>query len=97
MQTVQNLIRRVSDLALYILTANVPKMRARLIWVNDQIGISCISVEKRSYLRKTYHYKHTHSGTLSLHLVIFIIELFALCKGGNLNIHIWAWFGYFIC
>ena len=26
-----------------------------------------------------------------------IIELFALCKGGNFNIHIWAWFGNFIC
>ena len=23
--------------------------------------------------------------------------LFAYCKGGNFNIHIWAWFGYFIC
>ena len=27
----------------------------------------------------------------------YIIELFALCKGGNFNIHIWAWFGYLIC
>ena len=26
-----------------------------------------------------------------------IIELFALCKGSNFNIHIWSWFGYFIC
>ena len=26
-----------------------------------------------------------------------IIRLFAYCKGGNFNIHIWAWFGYFIC
>ena len=26
-----------------------------------------------------------------------IIELFALCKSGNFNIHIWVWFGYFIC
>ena len=26
-----------------------------------------------------------------------IIELFAHCKGGNFNIHIWAWFGYVIC
>ena len=26
-----------------------------------------------------------------------ITELFALCKGGNFNINIWAWFGYFIC
>ena len=24
------------------------------------------------------------------------IELFSHCKGGNFNIHIWAWFGYFI-
>ena len=26
-----------------------------------------------------------------------INRLFAYCKGGILNIHIWAWFGYFIC
>ena len=26
-----------------------------------------------------------------------IMEFFGVCKGGNLNIHIWAWFGYFIC
>ena len=25
------------------------------------------------------------------------LELFAHCKGGKLNIHIWAWLGYFIC
>ena len=25
-----------------------------------------------------------------------ITSLFALCKGGNFNIHIWVWFGYFI-
>ena len=26
-----------------------------------------------------------------------IIKLLGLCKGGNLYIHIWAWFGYLIC
>ena len=26
-----------------------------------------------------------------------IMEFFGVCKGGNFNIHIWAWFGYFIC
>ena len=26
-----------------------------------------------------------------------IIELSALCRGGNFNIHIWAWFGCFVC
>ena len=26
-----------------------------------------------------------------------IIELLGHCKGGNFKIHIWAWFGYFIC
>ena len=26
-----------------------------------------------------------------------MMELFGLCKGGYLKIHIWAWFGYFIC
>ena len=25
-----------------------------------------------------------------------INRLFAYCKGGNFNIHIWAWFDYFI-
>ena len=28
--------------------------------------------------------------------VISIIKLLGHCKGGNFNIHIWAWFGYFI-
>ena len=28
---------------------------------------------------------------------VSIIELYALCKGGNINFHIWAWFSYFIC
>ena len=26
-----------------------------------------------------------------------IKRLSAYCKGGNFNIHFWAWFGYFIC
>ena len=26
-----------------------------------------------------------------------IIERMGHCKGGNFNIHIWAWIGYFIC
>ena len=26
-----------------------------------------------------------------------IMRLFAYCKGGNFNIYIWAWLGYFIC
>ena len=28
---------------------------------------------------------------------VIINRLFAYCKGGNLNIHTWASFGYFIC
>ena len=31
------------------------------------------------------------------HIRLSLMEGFALCKGGNCNIHIWAWFGYFIC
>ena len=27
----------------------------------------------------------------------YINRLFAYCKGGNFNIHIWAWVVYFIC
>ena len=26
-----------------------------------------------------------------------ITWLFTYCKGGSFNIHIWVWFGYFIC
>ena len=26
-----------------------------------------------------------------------IIELMGHCKGSYFNIHIWAWYGYFIC
>ena len=29
--------------------------------------------------------------------MVRIHRLFAYCKGGNFNTHIWAWFGYFIC
>ena len=29
--------------------------------------------------------------------LLCIIGLFGYCKGGNFNIHIWAWFGYFNC
>ena len=38
---------------------------------------------------------------LFLTVCVFLIfrlginRLFAYCKGGNFNIHIWAWFGYF--
>ena len=28
---------------------------------------------------------------------LYISRLFAYCKGGNFNIHNWAWSGYFIC
>ena len=31
------------------------------------------------------------------HYAYGIIELLGHCIGGNFNIHIWAWFGYFIC
>ena len=30
-------------------------------------------------------------------LKLLIVELFAFCKGGNFDIHIWALFGFFIC
>ena len=30
-------------------------------------------------------------------VVVVVVVVFAYCKGGNFNIHIWAWFGYFIC
>ena len=28
---------------------------------------------------------------------VSINRLFAYCKGGNFNIHIWAWIGYYFC
>ena len=37
------------------------------------------------------------NGKLLPAFVNHITSLFAYCKGGNFNIHIWAWFGYFIC
>ena len=27
----------------------------------------------------------------------YVLEILGHCKGGNFNIHIWAWFDYFIC
>ena len=43
---------------------------------------------------------HNSKITRSSHIVSNIVdikELFALCKGGNFNIHIWAWSGYSSC
>ena len=37
----------------------------------------------------------SHSILIMLNISC-INRLFAYCKGGNFNIHIWAWFGYFI-
>ena len=37
------------------------------------------------------------AGALRGLRVDYIIELLGHCKGGYFNIHIWAWFGYFIC
>ena len=42
---------------------------------------------------------------LRIHLLHFMLHkkaanntrLFAYCKGGNFNINIWEWLGYFIC
>ena len=34
---------------------------------------------------------------LQVSIALVIIELLGRCKGGNFNIHIWVWFGYFIC
>ena len=42
----------------------------------------------------SYCLKSGHYFDKQLHC---IIELFALCKGGNFNVHIWAWFSNFIC
>ena len=51
------------------------------------------------------HDKMASSMSVDLNLYSFqkqeymcIIELLAHCKGGSFNnIHIWAWFGYFVC
>ena len=34
---------------------------------------------------------------IPVHHIHGLIEIVALCKGGNLYIHIWVWFGDFIC
>ena len=36
------------------------------------------------------------SGDISTNCPTYYL-FFAFCKGGNFNIHIWVWFGYFIC
>ena len=36
-------------------------------------------------------------GATSMLATITCNRVFAYCKGGNFNIQIWAWFGYFIC
>ena len=44
---------------------------------------------------------HTNAHNKQLNEIylggISINRLFAYCKGGNFNIYIWAWFGYFNC
>ena len=35
------------------------------------------------------------SNRVQAYVISGIIELLGNCNGGNLNIHIWAWFGYF--
>ena len=38
------------------------------------------------------------ANIISVNLSLMCINrLFAYCKGGTFNIHIWAWFSYFIC
>ena len=49
------------------------------------LSVSCLSVSCRT----------TCQAALTKSLSIN--RLFPYCKGGNFNIHIWAWFGYFFC
>ena len=42
-------------------------------------------------------YAHIRSGPSHFDNAMCIIEPLGHCKGGNFNIHIWAWFGYSIC
>ena len=49
-----------------------------------------------------YHYSDTNAcgesaASKNMSGDSCIMELFSFCKGGYFNIHIWAWFGYFIC
>ena len=40
----------------------------------------------------SYTFKSMHAS-----VVYSVNRLLAYCKGGNFNIHIWAWVDYFIC
>ena len=36
-------------------------------------------------------------GSCEIIMAAADVEKLYYCKGGNFDIHIWAWFGYFIC
>ena len=50
-----------------------------------------------SYVNGNIRPERHSNGGIHNFLRVSIDRLFAYCKGDNFNIHIWAWFGYFIC
>ena len=47
--------------------------------------------------KKILVYIQVRQHLLMKHVVFIDLQVFAYCKGGSFNIHIWAWFGYSIC
>ena len=65
-------------------------------------GRIMVHVNGRLWVLNQEQYQFGYLSIMLLFLVkhvtrTYINRLFAYCKGGNFNIHIWAWFGYFIC
>ena len=67
----------------------VGRLNNTIMIISENVNERDTIFEKTSTLRL--------SGNHEAYLVIGINRLFACCKGGNFNVHIWAWFGYFIC
>ena len=71
---------------------NIENLRETVFLASDLFlkeGIKVESSTERSKNEETkdFQVNNDESG---------INRLFAYCKGGSFNIHIWAWFGYFI-
>ena len=72
----------------------------RYVWIPSQSlsDETCpCSSQTENAVKLVYKNGHSKTDKTKILLTIGITWLFAYSKGGNFNIHIWAWFGYFIC
>ena len=75
----------------------VAQRNAGLRWIRENVktdgGVVYFADDDNTYDLRLFEEVKRPSPSKFLR----INRLFAYCKGGNFNIHIWAWFGYYIC